>query len=200
MNTAPIRLLKIVPTLLCGGTENQAITLARSLHEQGFSLEVACLRRHRAVRQRAQRPRHPAVRVPAFPGFYSFAALAQKAKFARHMAKHRIDVMHAYSFYGNVFGILPARLAATPVVIASIRDRGGVSHADAEARAAIRLPLCRLRARECRGREGLADERRVRPVEDRRHSERRRARPLQRASGSRARSVASSASPRARRW
>ena len=44
MNTDPIRLLKIVPTLLCGGTENQAITLARSLHEQGFSLEVACLR------------------------------------------------------------------------------------------------------------------------------------------------------------
>jgi glycosyltransferase involved in cell wall biosynthesis len=48
----------------------------------------------------------------------------QKAKFARHLAKRRIDVMHSYSFYGNVFGILPARLVATPVVIASIRDCG----------------------------------------------------------------------------
>ena len=35
------------------------------------------------------------------------------------MIKHRIDVMHSYSFYGNVFGILPAKLASTPVVIAS---------------------------------------------------------------------------------
>ena len=122
MTTAPIRLLKIVPTLLCGGTENQAITLARALHEQGFSLEVACLRRIGPfVKELSDRG------IPLseyrIPGFYSFAALVQKARFARHLAKQRIDVMHAYSFYGNVFGILPSRLAGTPVVIASIRDR-----------------------------------------------------------------------------
>jgi glycosyltransferase involved in cell wall biosynthesis len=122
MNTAPIRLLKIVPTLLCGGTENQAITLARSLHEQGFSLEVACLRRVGPfVKQLADRG-IPLSEYP-LPGFYSFAALVQKVKFTRHLVKRRIDVMHAYSFYGNVFGILPSRLAGTPVVIASIRDR-----------------------------------------------------------------------------
>ena len=122
MNTTPIRLLKVVPTLLCGGTENQAITLARSLHEQGFSLEVACLRRIGPfVKELSDRG------IPlseyAIPGFYSFAALVQKAKFARHLVKQRIDVMHAYNFYGNVFGILPSRLAGTPVVIASIRDK-----------------------------------------------------------------------------
>jgi glycosyltransferase involved in cell wall biosynthesis len=122
MNTAPIRLLKIVPTLLCGGTENQAITLARSLHEQGFSLEVACLRR---IGPFVQELRNRSIPLSEYriPGFYSFAALVQKMKFARHLKKQRIDVMHAYSFYGNVFGIVPARLAGTPVVIASIRDR-----------------------------------------------------------------------------
>ena len=123
MNTTPIRLLKIVPTLLCGGTENQAITLARALHDQGFSLEVACLRR---VGPFVKELSDLGIPLSEFhiPGFYSFTALVQKLKFARHMARKRIDVMHAYSFYGNVFGILPARLAATPVVIASIRDRG----------------------------------------------------------------------------
>src|SRR5688572_10453159 len=122
MKTAPIRLLKIVPTLLCGGTENQAITLARSLHEQGFSLEVACLRR---IGPFVQELRNRSIPLSEYriPGFYSFAALVQKMKFARHLKKQRIDVMHAYSFYGNVFGIVPARLAGTPVVIASIRDR-----------------------------------------------------------------------------
>jgi hypothetical protein len=123
MSTEPIRLLKVVPTLLCGGTENQAITLARSLHEQGFSVEVACLRRLGPFVQEISDRGIPLSEYP-IPGFYSFAALVQKIKFARHMKTRRIDVMHAYSFYGNVFGILPARLAATPVVIASIRDRG----------------------------------------------------------------------------
>jgi glycosyltransferase involved in cell wall biosynthesis len=122
MKAAPIRLLKIVPTLLCGGTENQAITLARSLHEQGFSLEVACLRRIGPFVKELSDRGIPLSEYP-IPGFYSVAALVQKMKFARHLAKQRIDVMHAYSFYGNVFGILPARLAGTPVVIASIRDR-----------------------------------------------------------------------------
>lgn len=122
MKTAPIRLLKIVPTLLCGGTENQAITLARSLHEQGFSLSVACLRRIGPFVKELSDRGIPLSEYP-IPGFYSITALVQKMKFARHLAKQRIDVMHAYSFYGNVFGILPARLAGTPVVIASIRDR-----------------------------------------------------------------------------
>jgi glycosyltransferase involved in cell wall biosynthesis len=119
----PIRLLKIVPTLLCGGTENQAITLARSLHEQGFTLEVACLRRLGPFVKEVSDRGIPLVEYP-IPGFYSLRALVQKAKFTRHVVRRRIDVIHAYSFYGNVFGILPAKLAARPVVIASIRDRG----------------------------------------------------------------------------
>ena len=41
----PIRVLKIVPTLLCGGTENQFMTLSRSLNTHRFQLELACLRR-----------------------------------------------------------------------------------------------------------------------------------------------------------
>jgi glycosyltransferase involved in cell wall biosynthesis len=123
MSAPPIRLLKIVPTLLCGGTENQAITLARSLHHQGFLLEVACLRRLGPFVKEITDLGIPLSEY-RIPGFYSVAALVQKVKFARDVARKRIDVMHAYSFYGNVFGILPAKLAATPVVIASIRDRG----------------------------------------------------------------------------
>ncbi len=120
---APIRLLKIVPTLLCGGTENQAIALARALHEQGFAVEVACLRRLGPFVKEISDSGIPLSEYH-IPGFYSVSALVQKARFLRHMVRHRIDVMHSYSFYGNVFGILPAKLAATPVVIASIRDRG----------------------------------------------------------------------------
>ena len=36
-----VRLLKIVPTLLCGGTENQAITLGRALDPSKYTLQMA---------------------------------------------------------------------------------------------------------------------------------------------------------------
>jgi glycosyltransferase involved in cell wall biosynthesis len=54
--------------------------------------------------------------------FRSVRALAHQTRFARHIAQRGIDIVHAYSFYGNVFAIPPARIAGAPVVIASIRD------------------------------------------------------------------------------
>ena len=118
-----VRILKIVPTLLCGGTENQAMTLGRWLDRQEFSLEMACLRRWGPyVHELGER----GVRLSEYriPGFFSLSALLQQARFARDLARRHIDVVHAYSFYGNVFSVIPARLAGVPVVIASIRDRG----------------------------------------------------------------------------
>ena len=39
------RILKVVPTLMCGGTEHQFMMLARLLDRGRFDLEFACLRR-----------------------------------------------------------------------------------------------------------------------------------------------------------
>jgi glycosyltransferase involved in cell wall biosynthesis len=47
----------------------------------------------------------------------------QQARLARDVRHHSVDIVHTYSFYGNVFGVPPGRISA-PVVIASIRDRG----------------------------------------------------------------------------
>jgi L-malate glycosyltransferase len=119
----PIRVLKIVPTLLCGGTENQFMTLSRSLNAGRFQLELACLRRLGPFVDEANRG---GMRLHEYPidSFRSARALAQQARFATDIARRRIDIVHAYNFYGNVFAIPPARLARAPVVIASIRDRG----------------------------------------------------------------------------
>ena len=40
-----VRILNVVPTLMCGGTENQFMTLSRELDPTRFELEFACLRR-----------------------------------------------------------------------------------------------------------------------------------------------------------
>ena len=89
--------------------------------------------------------------------FRSVHALTQQARLARQITRERIDIVHAYNFYGNVFAIPPARLAAPRRHRVDSRPLA-VSDADAEARAALFVSVRRLHSRECRRREGLADD------------------------------------------
>ena len=119
----PVRLLKVVPTLMCGGTEMQVMTLCRSLEPSQFDLELACLRRVGPYVQEVAARRIPLTEY-RIASFRSAGSFVQQAKFAHHLARRGTQIVHAYSFYGNVFAIPPARLARVPVVIASIRDLG----------------------------------------------------------------------------
>ena len=115
------RILKVVPTLMCGGTENQFMTLGRRLDRSRFDLAFACLRRWGPFVDELGALGIP-LREYQVATFRSVHALAQQARLARQISRGRIDIVHAYNFYGNVFAIPPARLVA-PIVIASIRDR-----------------------------------------------------------------------------
>ena len=119
MTTA--RVLNVVPTLMCGGTENQFMALARMLDRTRFDVEFACLRRWGGFVDELVERNIPLTEYPV-PTFRSVTAFAQQARLARHIARRNIQIVHAYNFYGNVFATPPARLVA-PVTIASIRDR-----------------------------------------------------------------------------
>ena len=117
-----IRLLNVVPTLLCGGTETQFMTLARALAPDRFDVRFACLRQLGPFVDELSQRVIP-LQEYSVSTFRSVNALRQQAKFARDVRRNATDIVHTYSFYGNVFAIPPARLAA-PVVVASVRDRG----------------------------------------------------------------------------
>lgn len=119
MTTA--RVLNVVPTLMCGGTENQFMTLARELDRTRFDVEFACLRRWGPFIDELTARGIPLTEYQVST-FRSPSALAQQARLARHIVREHVQIVHAYNFYGNVFAIPPARLVA-PVTIASIRDR-----------------------------------------------------------------------------
>ena len=119
MNT--VRVLNVVPTLMCGGTENQFMTLARQLDPTRFDVEFACLRRWGPFVDELVQRNIPLTEYPVTT-FRSVTAFRQQARLARHITRRGIQIVHAYNFYGNVFAMPPARLVA-PVVIASIRDR-----------------------------------------------------------------------------
>jgi glycosyltransferase involved in cell wall biosynthesis len=118
-----IRLLKIVPTLRYGGTERQFMTLSASLDPTRFRVELACLRPGGGLAAEAVRHGMP-VDIYNIGPFHSARTLALQTRLARDISRRRIDIVHAYNFYGNVFAVAPARLAGAPVVIASIRDCG----------------------------------------------------------------------------
>ena len=189
----PIRLLKVVPTSCSGGTENQFMTLGRALDPQRFGLELACLRRWGSLSTRSV-ARHSAPRIRHLD-VLQLARLGQQARFARHIVPRRIDVVHAYSFYGNVFAILPARVAGAPVVIASIRDRGAYL---TPMQKRVQRLVCRLADCVLVNADAVKDwlvGQRLRPGEDRRHSQRRRPRALRRQPATRIGSCPSSALP-----
>ncbi len=119
----PVRLLNVLPTLMSGGTEGQVMTLSRSLDATRFDLAFACLRRLGPFVKEID-DRHLPLEEYRFSSFRSATALRQQIRFARHVSRQGVDIVHSYSFYGNVFAVPPARLARTPVVIASIRDLG----------------------------------------------------------------------------
>jgi glycosyltransferase involved in cell wall biosynthesis len=116
----PARILNVVPTLMCGGTENQFMTLSRLLDPARFDVEFACLRRWGPFVQEILDRGIPLTEYK-ISTFRSVGALRQQARLIGHINRQHISIVHAYNFYGNVFAIPPARLAA-PVVIASIRD------------------------------------------------------------------------------
>lgn len=99
------------------------MTLSRALDPSRFDLEFACLRRWGPFVEELDERNIPLSEYRT-QSFYSVGAFAQQTRFAKHLARRHVDIVHAYSFYGNVFAVPPARLAGTPVVIASIRDRG----------------------------------------------------------------------------
>ena len=106
---------------MCGGTENQFMALGRLIDRTQFDVSFACLRRWGPFVDELGQLGIPLHEYPVTT-FRSVQALAQQARLARQIARSRIDIVHAYNFYGNVFALPPARLMA-PVVIASIRDR-----------------------------------------------------------------------------
>jgi glycosyltransferase involved in cell wall biosynthesis len=120
---APVRLLKVVPTLMCGGTENQVMALCRSFERERIDLEMACLRRIGPFVKEIDDRGIPLVEY-RLESFRSLSTIPQQAKFARHLVRRGTEIVHAYNFYGNVFAIPPARLVGAPVIIASIRDLG----------------------------------------------------------------------------
>jgi glycosyltransferase involved in cell wall biosynthesis len=142
MEDRRIKLLKFVHTFDIGGTERQVVTLARDLDAARFDLSLACFYRKGPFLQDIERRRVPLTEYPV-RSLRSAVALKEAMRCASDLRREKVEIVHSYSFYSNVFAIPAARLAGVPVVIGSIRDTvdGPLSHRQAQ-KAVCRLADC----------------------------------------------------------
>lgn len=109
-----------------GGTERQALQLARHLEEDGrFRVHIATLSADGALAPLVERLQPGAVLEYPFRSFYGLQMLWQLARCVAFIRRHQIQIVHTHGFYSNVFGMLAAALARTPVRIASKRETIG---------------------------------------------------------------------------
>jgi len=118
-----IRLLTFTTLFAIGGTERHLVNLTDGLDHSRFDLEFACLKRQGEFLPHIEARGLPINEYPV-RHLYGPQAFAQELRFARSLRRRRVQIVHTYNFYPNVFAIPAARLAGTPVVIASIRDTG----------------------------------------------------------------------------
>ncbi|MDQ2856651.1 MAG: glycosyltransferase, partial [Acidobacteriota bacterium] len=122
--------LQLIDSFHQGGSERQALQLARLLHNSGrFSVRLACLDPEGVLRSEIEDLR--VGEIPSFPltAFYNPQAFSQMRRFARFLKTNEVQVLHTHDFYTNIFGMFAGRLAGVPVRIASMRETGGMRSA-----------------------------------------------------------------------
>jgi L-malate glycosyltransferase len=117
--------LLVGDTLNLGGTEGQFAEVACGLDRARWDLDVCCVRAEGPLRARLEaaglRPWSVGPR-----SFRSPALAGAVLRLARHLRRHRVRLVHCFDFYSNILGVSAARLAGTPVAIASQRDMGNL--------------------------------------------------------------------------
>jgi L-malate glycosyltransferase len=119
--------LLMVGSFAQGGSETQALRLARSLAGAGapYGVLLACLDRDGPLLAEAEAL--GAGPVPAFPlrSFYHPSTAGQLRRCARFMREHSVAVVQTFDFYTNVFGMAAASLARVPARVAARRETFG---------------------------------------------------------------------------
>jgi glycosyltransferase involved in cell wall biosynthesis len=120
--------LQLIGSFNQGGSERQAVQLARLLHEAGhFRVHVACLDGSGPLRREIEQLGLGEITEFPMTSFYDRNTVTQLRRFGRYLRDRKIDILHTHDFYTNVFGMAGASFSRAPVIrIASRRETGGM--------------------------------------------------------------------------
>lgn len=121
------RILQIIGSFHQGGSERQAVSLSRLLHEDGtFDIFAATLNNEGSLQGEIESIGLPPICEFPLSSFYDARFVRQVWRCARYMREMRIDIVHTHDFYTNIFGMAAAALAGIPARVASKRETAGM--------------------------------------------------------------------------
>ena len=120
-----IRVLIMLTSFQIGGTERQVVNVALGLDRNRFDLHLASIHRYGALMKEIESLDVPHASFP-IRSLYRPGTLLQALRLAWYIRKHRIQVVHTYGLYTNLFAIPAAWLGGATAIIGSIRDRGDI--------------------------------------------------------------------------
>lgn len=116
------RVFFLVDSLHVGGTETQAVELARRLDPARYQVTLGCLRVRGPLLAKLE---GSAVSLrECYPpgGVDSLSGLREMVKLACFLRRGRFHVVHSHDLWSNLLAIPAARMARVPVLISSRRD------------------------------------------------------------------------------
>ena len=119
--------LQFIGSFHQGGSERQAVQLARLLHEdKTFNVFAATLNKEGVLLDEIEKIGLPEIPEFKLKSFYDATFLFQLKKCVKFLRENKIEILHTHDFYTNVFGITAARLAGVKCKIASKRETAAV--------------------------------------------------------------------------
>jgi len=112
----------LLDSLNVGGTETQAVELARRIAMAGYNVTLGCLRAQGPLLARIQgtavvlKEFHPAGGLDTLAGFYQLLRLSW------FLRGEKFDIVHTHDLWSNLLGVPAARLAGVRAIVSSRRD------------------------------------------------------------------------------
>lgn len=119
--------LQFIGSFHQGGSERQAVQLARLLHaDKSFNVRLATLENAGVLLEEVEKLELGEIPEYKLTSFYNANFVKQLLKCANFLRTERIEVIHTHDFYTNVFGMLAAQIIKVPLAVASKRETGGM--------------------------------------------------------------------------
>jgi glycosyltransferase involved in cell wall biosynthesis len=119
--------LQFIGSFHQGGSERQAVQLARLLREDGkFNVSIATLENAGVLQVEVERMGFTEIPEFKLTSFYNVNFVKQLLKCANLMREKKIEIIHTHDFYTNVFGMFASQIFRVSLAVASKRETGGM--------------------------------------------------------------------------
>jgi len=112
----------LVDSLNVGGTETQAVELARRLDPVRYEVTLGCLRAQGPLLERLRDSSVAIVEFYPKGGLDSAGGIYQLLRLSAFLRRGGFDIVHTHDLWSNLMGVPAAWVARVPVIISSRRD------------------------------------------------------------------------------